>query len=91
MDDVRIRDLGEGDAETVSIVLRRGFGWLFEFQRKRGKDVQWLLDELSPDSIRESARKKGEDRKSIVAETDGMVVGYIAASYDRGPMLSALC
>ena len=91
MDDVRIRDLGEGDAETVSIVLRRGFGWLFEFLRKRGKDVQWLLDELSPDSIRESARKKGEDRKSIVAETDGMVVGYIAASYDRGPMLSALC
>jgi ribosomal protein S18 acetylase RimI-like enzyme len=35
-------------------------------------------------------RKKGEDRKFIVAETDGMIVGYIGASYDRGPMLGEI-
>jgi ribosomal protein S18 acetylase RimI-like enzyme len=90
MGDVKIRDLTEKDAEAVSFILREGFSWWFEFQRKQHRDVQWLWDRLGPDIIRENARRKSEDSKLIVAEIDGRPVGYITASSDLGPKLGEI-
>jgi ribosomal protein S18 acetylase RimI-like enzyme len=90
MDGVTIRDLREGDAEGVSLVLREGFSWWYDFQRKRGKDVQWMYDAQSPGRVRENARQRGENSKSLVAEVNDKVVGYISASYDPGPRLGVI-
>lgn len=90
MEEVTIRDLREEDAVAISLVLREGFSWWYDFQRKQGKDAQWMYDAQSPEHVREDAIRKDENSKSLVAEVNGKVIGYISASFNPGPRLGVI-
>ena len=74
---IRVRRFRPSDAEAASTVMQEAFGSFL-----RGQDSERILRHFSAERMRGSStyRQKQPTTVSYVAESDGVVVGYVSGS-----------